>query len=97
MSVTQFPSIESILLKYCDDILQLPSHLPTHTIERNLLETIPKSEEIAIAVAHLGTFITISLRGNCHVWFHFLSIAYLIGAYYVVSFFQNPRTERVLP
>ena len=57
--------MESILLKCCD-ILQQPSHLSTHTIERKLkiLETNPKSEEIQY---FYPIFLYISLRGNCHV------------------------------
>ena len=46
-------NITSILLKYCDEILQRPLHLPTHVMEGivKILETYPKSEE-AISIYH---------------------------------------------
>ena len=42
------PSIKSILLEYCDKILEPPFRLPTHIMEGRvkILETWPKSEEI---------------------------------------------------
>ena len=44
----RYRSIESILLKYCDEILQPPLHLSAYIMEGrlNILETYLKSEEI---------------------------------------------------
>ena len=67
----RYLGIESILVKYCDEILQLSLRLPTHIMEGRvkILETYPKSEEI-ISFYPIFSSICIYKRcveQNCHV------------------------------
>ena len=56
--------IESILLKYCDEILKPPLRLPTYIMEARvkILETYPKSEEIISFSPHIFVHLLVVLR-----------------------------------
>ena len=97
--------IESILKKYCDETLQPKSNLATQKTAGKLkiLETYPKTAEISLLchiLVHLGIFITIESRRNCHVLASRVSLPVnglvIWGCTKTHTFFQNPWIGRVL-
>ena len=71
--LARYLSIESILLKYCDEILQTPLCLSAHIMEGKveILETNKKSEEVLHFYFIFGAFmdfIAMSLRGMSMFW-----------------------------